>query len=182
MKRHLFTLFGLVLVALAMGACSKKSGSNNNHGYGNYNMAPNSCYNSGGPNRYQWLNGQCRDVQQNTTVAQNYCTQAASGYSYDPRCNYYGGNQVYSGSNACSIYGYGFYPVYLPSAGGYVCINNNTYNHINSYYYGYMNPYMYNGGYYGCVPGMTSSFNCNCKTLGGTLGWFSAGLSIGICF
>lgn len=196
MFKRLTVLMGMALVALTIGACSKKSDNNNNGYYNGYNNnyvnAPNSCYVSGGANRYQWLNGQCRDVQQNVNVAQNYCAQAASGYSYDQRCNFYGGYQYYPGyqwsggnytytnaGNACSIYNTAyqqFYPVVLPNR-GLVCIGSSTYNYINSYYG--VSPFLYGSALRGCYPGSTS---CHCRSFGGSLGWIQGGVSIGVCF
>ncbi len=189
MKKYI--LVAVAAISMGVVGCSKKDKNDN---YNNYTSAPNSCFNSGGPNRYQWVNGQCQDVQQNRIVSQNYCTNSQYGNTYDPRCNYYGGNQFYpgtvggggyyNGGNNCSIYdnyqtGERFYPVYLPQAGGYVCIGSSTYNYIGNYY-GYMPSYYYNSGYLrGCYPGVSS---CSCKSFGGSLGWYYGGISIGICF
>lgn len=172
-------------MAIGLVACDKGGGGNNG-AWNNNVYAPNSCLNSGGANRYQFVNGTCRDVQQNQTVPQNYCANSQFGNTYDPQCNYYGGSNFFPGSvnggNACSIYNDGFqqwYPVYMPQAGGYVCVSSNTFNYIGGYYGGFPSYYQNYGYLQGCYPGVSS---CNCQGFGGSLGWYSAGISVGICF
>ena len=86
MRKILFFMASVAL--LFTTACDKdKDKDNNRWGY-----APNSCYASGTNAQYRWANGQCIDVRNNQPVSNvNLCSQASHGYSYDPRCNTYGG-------------------------------------------------------------------------------------------
>ncbi len=194
MRKLIYYVAG-ALMALSMAACSKDKGGSNPYAY-----SPNSCMTTGGANRYQYVNGQCRDVQTNRNVSVNLCSQASYGYGgYDPRCNTgygynnYGYNNGYMmggfntglptmGGNACAIYNSPlgtYYPAYLPQMGGYVCVK---YTYSMFYGAGYGSPMFY-GGYnnvfQGCTPGYS---RCNCRTFGGNLGFISAGVSMGICY
>lgn len=179
MKR--FVYLTIALSALLVGACSKKD--SNNIGY-----APNNCVASGGPNQYRMLNGQCVNAQ-NQVVSQNMCY----GYNtYDPRCGSmtigpnqfgaYGFNGFgYAGvGDTCSMY-YG--PGWVTSRGIYgelICVNAASWGYITGYY---GVPAMYgpagSGYYQTCIPGQN---NCNCQSVGGTLGTMSGSANTGYCY
>lgn len=206
MKKTIY-LISLLIMSLAFVGCSKDKKGNgqvyayapnscfnngyNNNGYGGYgnqynqfNQAGNYNYNQ----RYQMRNGQCVDVQDGGAV-RDYSLCQNINYSGNANCTYYGhGNGVYTGNvsgayNACSIYNTGyeqFYPVYYPHLGTTVCAGYSAYSSF--YQYGTPAYYPgYNNVYHGCTPGY-SSYGCKCKTLGGSLGWFSAGITMGVCY
>lgn len=159
----------------------------NNANYnGNYTNN-NSGINNGINQRYQPQNGHCLDTARGgVEVSYSLCNNVS--YSNNASCTNYGyGNGYYNGNvqgayNACSIYNTPveqFYPVYYANLGVTVCAG---YSAINTLY-AYGQPAFY-GGYnnifQGCIPGVPS--RCNCNSFGGRLGWFSAGIQLGVCY
>ncbi|MEK6556649.1 MAG: hypothetical protein AABZ31_15470 [Bdellovibrionota bacterium] len=207
MKKSIY-LLALLAMSIAFVGCDKGKKSGNGQVYA---YAPNNCYggNNGynggyGYNnqynqfnqynngyqynqRYQWNNGQCIDVQDGGAVNQSLCQNV--NYSGNQSCTYYGqGNGIYTGNvsgayNACSIYNTAyeqFYPVYYPNLGTTVCAGYSAYSTF--YQYGMPNYYSgYNNVYHGCTMGYATP-GCKCKTFGGTLGWMSAGVTMGVCY
>jgi hypothetical protein len=205
MKKTIY-LIGLLIMSLVFVGCSKDRNNGQVQAF-----APNSCFNNGfggnnvnfGGNggfnqfnngfnqynqRYQWRNSQCVDVQDGGAVRDPSLCQNIN-VSGNQNCTYYGqGNGVYNGNvsgayNACSIYNTAveqFYPVYYPNLGTTVCAGYSAY--ASFYQYGMPAYYPgYNNVYHGCTPGY-ASYGCKCKTLGGSLGWFSAGITMGVCY
>ena len=203
MKKSVYWLC-LVAMSLVFVGCDKDKGGNNDGRV--YAYAPDQCFNGVGFNqgfnnfnqfnqfgnfnygqRYQWRNSQCVDTQDGSAVPQNLCQNI--NFSNNPNCTYYGqGNFIYNGGiggayNACSIYNTPFeqfYPVYYAHLGTTVCAGYSAYNT----FYQYGSPIYYpgyNNVFHGCTPGFYTP-NCNCKTFGGTLGWFHAGATLGVCY
>lgn len=174
--------------AYAPNSCFANGGSGYNSVPGGYNP-----WNNGGVNqyhqRYQWSNGVCIDVQDGGAVRDANLCQNHVNYSYNPGCTYYGhGNGYFNGPvsgayNACSIYNTPyeqFYPVYYPNLGTTVCAGYSAY----STFYQYGTPVYYpgyNNVFQGCTMGYATP-GCKCKTFGGQLGWFSAGVTLGVCY
>ncbi len=157
--------------------------NNNNQGYIN-----NGQYTYG--QRYQFQNGQCVDTRNNqyTIVSPSLCQNIQ--YSNNANCTNYGyGNGTYQGQvqgayNACSVYNTAaeqFYPVYYANLGVTVCAGYSAFSTlygagIPAFYPGYSNVFQ------GCIPGVTGPGRCACNSFGGRLGWFSAGIQLGVCY
>jgi hypothetical protein len=209
MKKTIY-LIGLLIMSLAFAGCGNRDRNNGqvqafapnscfnngfNNNFGGFNNQFNNGFNNqfnGGFNqfnqRFQWRNGQCIDVQDGGAVRDpNLCQNI--NLSGNPNCTHFGqGNGVFNGPvagafNACSIYNTAveqFYPVYYPNLGTTVCAGYSAYatfyqHGVPAFYPGF------NNVFHGCTPGYTA-FGCSCKTLGGTLGWFSAGVTLGVCY
>lgn len=183
------------------GSCYGNGYVNN---YGGYTYGSGYGYGGGygggysGNYRYQYINGVCRDTYNNTTAPEANCRNATGAVpgANNPSCNYYGGYNQFYGSNPgiCAQFdrpelGLYTYPVYFPGTNQTLCVEYSTIQYIGSYGTPMIPPtyagYGYGGYGYaavGCVPGVNVPANCHCATLGGQLGWFSAGISAGICF
>ncbi|OFZ11066.1 MAG: hypothetical protein A2Z20_02155 [Bdellovibrionales bacterium RBG_16_40_8] len=223
MRKLAYLLLPLALVII--GACSKKGGNNNNNPYGyngnGYNQygCPNNGlggyqnYGNAGAygGHFQWRNGTCIDVRNNSKVNPTNCQNSNLGYAngnnnnnnyYGANCNYFAGNNlINNGGNFGGGFGGGYnsgicsqfntattvsYPVYFPGTGQTLCVEYSTVQFINSYahIYNYGTPYMssaYANAYIGCNPSIYTP-NCRCKTMDGQLGWISGGFYAGICF
>jgi hypothetical protein len=184
MKKSLYILLAFAAVTLVVAGCSKKNG-----GTGAY--VPGSCFNGGlnnggfgGINGFQWRNGQCIQTATGQPVNQASCAGVANGYSGAPNCNFYGGQNPFYGSaygggyNPCSVYDRypGEYtPIRYSLYGMWVCADPVARMTIQSF----GTPAFYGNSqtiYRGCVPGSDP----RCQSFGGTLGWFHAGVQLGV--
>lgn len=110
--------------------------------------------------------------------------------------NYYGGYSPFDvnglnsiDNNICSKFDNpeaGTYtrPVYFPGTDQVLCVEYSSFSQSASNY-GYgspMNVPGYTNMYQGCVPGMNVPANCQCSTLGGSIGFLGAGITAGVCF
>lgn len=157
---------------------------NNNSGIGTQNGQ----YGNSNGQRYQWQNGQCIDTNDGDVVSASACNNV--NYSNNSNCTNYGyGNGNYQGNvqnayNACSIYNTAaeqFYPVHYAHLGVTVCAGYSAFNTmygagIPAFYPGYQNVFQ------GCIPGVTGPGRCACNSFGGRLGWFQAGIQLGVCY
>lgn len=117
-------VMSVALFFLALAACGKNDGNNNNVAAVNYGIVNGQCYNTtqnvqvaytfcSGTGQFQYVNGQCISTTNNTAVDPTYCANSQYGqYGYNGYNNGYYGNGYYNNGYYGSGYGYNGYAGY----------------------------------------------------------------------